>query len=99
VRRWHRAWREGGAEALRSRGPVSRGPQSLQSRRRAADWYSRRSRSAASDQREPRYSRGVIWAAITRQGIVWPRRSSPVRGMPQTAAAARPASHTPAGGG
>jgi inorganic triphosphatase YgiF len=24
VRRWHRAWREGGAEALRSRGPVSR---------------------------------------------------------------------------
>ena len=24
VRRWHRAWRGGGAEALRSRGPVSR---------------------------------------------------------------------------
>ena len=24
VRRWHRAWRDGGAEALRSRGPVSR---------------------------------------------------------------------------
>jgi putative transposase len=30
VRRWHRAWREGGTQALRSRGPVSRerlGPQ------------------------------------------------------------------------
>jgi transposase-like protein len=25
VRRWHRAWQDGGAEALRSRGPVSRG--------------------------------------------------------------------------
>jgi transposase-like protein len=25
VRRWHRTWRDGGAEALRSRGPVSRG--------------------------------------------------------------------------
>jgi len=24
VRRWHRTWRDGGAEALRSRGPVSR---------------------------------------------------------------------------
>ena len=24
VRRWRRAWRDGGAEALRSRGPVSR---------------------------------------------------------------------------
>ena len=24
VRRWHRAWRDGGAEALRSQGPVSR---------------------------------------------------------------------------
>ena len=24
VRRWHRAWRDGGVEALRSRGPVSR---------------------------------------------------------------------------
>ena len=24
VRRWHRAWRDGGAEALRSKGPVSR---------------------------------------------------------------------------
>ncbi len=24
VRRWHRAWRDGGTEALRSRGPVSR---------------------------------------------------------------------------
>src|SRR5258708_39372548 len=24
VRRWHKAWRDGGAEALRSRGPVSR---------------------------------------------------------------------------
>ena len=24
VRRWHRAWQDGGAEALRSRGPVSR---------------------------------------------------------------------------
>jgi putative transposase len=24
VRRWHRAWREGGTEALRSKGPVSR---------------------------------------------------------------------------
>ena len=30
VRRWHRAWRDGGTEALRSKGPVSReklGPQ------------------------------------------------------------------------
>jgi putative transposase len=24
VRRWHRAWRDGGAQALRSKGPVSR---------------------------------------------------------------------------
>jgi transposase-like protein len=24
VRRWHRAWQDGGAEALRSKGPVSR---------------------------------------------------------------------------
>ena len=24
VRRWHRAWRDGGDEALRSKGPVSR---------------------------------------------------------------------------
>ena len=24
VRRWHRAWQDGGTEALRSRGPVSR---------------------------------------------------------------------------
>ena len=24
VRRWHRAWRDGGTEALRSKGPVSR---------------------------------------------------------------------------
>ena len=30
VRRWHRAWRDGGPEALRSRGPVSREKLSLQ---------------------------------------------------------------------
>ena len=28
-----------------------------------------------SGQREPWRSRGVIWAAITRHGIVWPRRN------------------------
>ena len=32
---------------------------------------------APSGQREPRRSRGAIWAAITRHGIVWPRRNSP----------------------
>jgi hypothetical protein len=42
-------------------------PQSSQSWRRAADWCSRRSRRAPSGQREPRRSRGAIWAAITRQ--------------------------------
>ena len=34
VRRWHRAWRDGGAEALRSRGPVSREKLSQQQRAR-----------------------------------------------------------------
>ena len=39
---------------------------------------------APSGQREPRRSRGAIWAAITRQGIVWPRGSSPSRGVAPT---------------
>ena len=34
VRRWHKAWRDGGAEALRSRGPVSREKLSPQQRAR-----------------------------------------------------------------
>jgi hypothetical protein len=34
--------------------------------------------------REPRRSRGAIWAAITRQGIVSPRRNSPSRGVAPT---------------
>ena len=50
---------------------------SSQSWRRAADWCSRRSRRAPSGQREPRRSRGAIWAAITRHGIVSPRGNSP----------------------
>ena len=35
-------------------------------------------------QREPRRSLGAIWAAITRHGIVSPRRNSPVRGVAPT---------------
>ena len=35
-------------------------------------------------QRGPRRSRGAIWAAITRHGIVSPRRSSPSRGVAPT---------------
>ncbi len=50
----------------------------------AADWYSRRSGRAPSGKREPRRTPGAIWAAITRQGIVWPRGSSPVRGVAPT---------------
>ena len=38
----------------------------------------------SSGQREPRRSRGVIWAAITRQGIISPRRNSPSRGVAAT---------------
>ena len=38
----------------------------------------------SSGQREPRRSRDVIWAAITRQGIISPRRSSPSRGVAPT---------------
>jgi len=34
VRRWHRAWRDGGTEALRSKGPVSRERLSPQQRAR-----------------------------------------------------------------
>ena len=49
-----------------------------------ADWCSRRSRRAPSGQRWPRRSPGAIWAAITRQGIVSPRRSSPSRGVAPT---------------
>ena len=59
-------------------------PQGSPSWRRAADWCSRRSRRASSGQRELRRSRGAIWAAITRHGIIWPRRSSPVRGVAPT---------------
>jgi hypothetical protein len=58
--------------------------QSSQSFRRAADSCSRRSRRAPSGQRGPRCSRGAIWAAITRQGILWPRRKSPSRGVAPT---------------
>ena len=58
--------------------------QSSQSRRRSADRCSRRSSRAPSGQRESRRSRGAIWAAITRQGIVWPRGNSPVRGVAPT---------------
>jgi hypothetical protein len=59
-------------------------PPSSRSCRRAADWCSRRSRRAPSGQRWPRRSPGAIWAAITRQGIVSPRRSCPVRGVAPT---------------
>ncbi len=52
-------------------------PQSSQSWRSAADWCSCWSRRAPSGQREPRPSPGAIWAAITRQGIVSPRRNPP----------------------
>ena len=58
--------------------------QSSRSRRGAADWCSLRSRRAPSGQREPRRSRGAIWEAITRRGIVSPRGSSPVRGVVPT---------------
>ena len=48
-------------------------------------------RRAPSGQRELRPSRGAIWAAITRHGIVWPRGSSPVRGVaPATTPNQRP---------
>jgi hypothetical protein len=57
---------------------------SSRSCRRAADWCSRRSGRAPSGQREPRRSRGASSAAITREGIVSPRRSSPVRGAAPT---------------
>jgi hypothetical protein len=50
----------------------------------AADWRSRWSRRAPSGQREPRRSPGAIWAAITRQWIVSPRRDSPSRGVAPT---------------
>ena len=40
--------------------------------------------SAASGQRELRRSRGASWAAITRQGIISPRRNSPSRGVAPT---------------
>jgi len=59
-------------------------PQSSQSWRSAADWCSRWSRRAPSGQREPRRSPGAIWAAITRQGIVSPRRNFPSRGVAPT---------------
>jgi hypothetical protein len=59
-------------------------PQSSRSWRRATDWYSRQSRRVPSGQRGPRRSPGTIWAAITRQGIVWPRRNSPRRGVAPT---------------
>jgi hypothetical protein len=58
--------------------------QNPQSCRRAADWCSRRSRRAPSGQREPRRSRGAIWAAIARHGIVSPRGNSPSRGVAPT---------------
>ena len=38
----------------------------------------------SSGRREPRRSRGVIWTAITRQGITSPRRNSPSRGVAAT---------------
>ncbi len=59
-------------------------PGSSRSWRRAADWCSRRPRRAPFSQRGPWRSRGAIWAAITRHGIVSPRRSSPVRGVAPT---------------
>ena len=37
-----------------------------------------------SGHRKPRRSPGAIWAAITRHGIVSPRRNSPVRGVAPT---------------
>ena len=39
---------------------------------------------APPGQREPRRSRGAIWAAITRHEIVWPRGNSPSRGVAPT---------------
>jgi hypothetical protein len=66
-------------------------PRSSRSSRTAADWCSRRSRRAPSGQRGPRRSPAAIWAANTRQGIVWPRRSSPIRGVaPMTIPNQRP---------
>jgi len=59
-------------------------PQTPQPRRKAAHWCPRRSRRVPSGQREPRRSPGAIWAAITRQGIVSPRRNSPSRGVAPT---------------
>jgi hypothetical protein len=59
-------------------------PQRSRSWRRAADWCACRSGRAPSGQRELRRSPAAIWAANTRQGIVWPRRSSPVRGVAPT---------------
>ena len=47
-------------------------------------WCSCRSRRAPPGQREPRRACGVIWAAITRHGIVSPRGNSPVRGVAPT---------------
>jgi len=66
----------------RSAGRLS--PQRSRSWRRAADWCACRSGRPLSDQRELRRSPAAIWAANTRQGIVWPRRNSPVRGVAPT---------------
>ena len=51
---------------------------------RPATWYFRRSRWIPPDQRKPRRSPGAIWAAMTRHGIVSPRRNSPSRGVAPT---------------
>ena len=59
-------------------------PQNSQPRRKAAHWCLRWSRRVPSGRREPRRSPGAIWAAITRQGIVSPRRNSPSRGVAPT---------------
>jgi len=60
-----------------SQDPAAARPQNQADHRQC----SRRSRRAPSGQREPRRSRGASWVAITRQGIVSPRRSPPSRGV------------------
>ena len=56
----------------------------LDATERGLTWCFRRSSRAPSDQRRPWCSRGAIWAAITRHGIVSPCRNSPSRGVSPT---------------
>jgi hypothetical protein len=57
---------------------------SSQSWQRAVELLLPSVRRAPSGQREPRRSCGVIWVAITRHGIVSPRRNSPSRSVAPT---------------